>query len=86
MGTILYTAPEIIKNLDYTEKCDMWSVGLTLFEIYFGVLPYGYNANPKKINDIIYGQKKFIIRKSNNPTLDILFKSLLQIEPEKRIS
>ena len=40
MGTILYTAPEIIKNLDYTEKCDMWNIGLTLFESYFGVLPY----------------------------------------------
>ena len=35
MGTIVYTAPEIIKSLDYNEKCDMWSVGLTLFEIYF---------------------------------------------------
>ena len=49
MGTILYTAPELIKNLDYTEKCDLWSVGVTLFEIYFGVLPYGYNANTKKL-------------------------------------
>ena len=48
MGTILYTAPELIKNLDYTEKCDLWSVGVTLFEIYFGVLPYGYNATKKK--------------------------------------
>ena len=86
MGTILYTAPEIIKNLDYNEKCDMWSVGLTLFEIYFGALPYGHNANTKKINDMIYDEKNFIFRKSNNPTLDILFKSLLQIDPEKRMS
>ena len=86
MGTILYTAPEVIKNLDYDEKCDLWSVGVTLFEIYFGVLPYGYNANTKKINEIIYGEKDFIFRKSNIPSLDILFKSLLQIDPEKRMS
>ena len=85
MGTILYTAPEIIKNLDYTEKCDMWSVGLTLFELYFGVLPYDSDANTKKMNDMIYDEKKFVLRKSDIPTLDILFKKLLQINPEKRM-
>ena len=85
MGTILYTAPEIIKNLDYTEKCDMWSVGLTLFELYFGVLPYDSDANTKKMNDMIYDEKKFALRKSDIPTLDILFKKLLQINPEKRM-
>ena len=86
MGTILYTAPEIIKNLNYNEKCDMWSVGLTLFEIYFGCLPYGFNANTKIINDIIYNENNFNFRKSGIPTLDILFKSLLQIDPKKRMS
>ena len=86
MGTILYTAPEIIKNLDYDEKCDMWSIGVTLFEAYFGVTPYGYDINPNKINDIIYDEENFNFRKSNIPTLDILFKLLLQIDPEKRMS
>ena len=41
VGTILYTAPEIIKNVEYNEKCDLWSLGVTLFEIYFGYLPFG---------------------------------------------
>ena len=86
MGTILYIAPEILKNLDYDEKCDIWSAGLTLFEIYFGVLPYGWNATTKKINDMIYDEKKFIYKKSNIPTLDILFKRLLQINPENRMT
>ena len=86
MGTILYTAPEIIKNLDYNEKCDLWSVGLTLFEIYFGVLPYGSKPNIKKMNDMIYDEKKFIFGKSEIPTLDILFKRLLQINPNNRMS
>ena len=85
MGTILYTAPEIIKNLDYTEKCDMWSVGLTLFEIYFGVLPYGEDVNTKIMNDMIYNEKKFVYRKSNIATLDILFRRLLQINPDNRM-
>ena len=86
MGTILYTAPEIIKNLDYNEKCDLWSVGLTLFEIYFGILPYGWKPNIKKMNDMIYNEKKFVYRKSKIPTLDILFKRLLQINPNNRMT
>ena len=85
MGTIFYTAPEIIKNLDYTEKCDMWSIGLTLFDIYFGVLPYGSVVNTKIMNDMIYNEKKFVYRKSGIPTLDILFKRLLQINPKNRM-
>ena len=86
MGTIWYAAPEIIKNLDYDEKCDMWSVGITLFETYFGVSPYGYNMNIDKINDMIDDEENFKFRKTNIPTLDILFKLLLQIDPEKRMS
>ena len=85
MGTILYTAPEIIKNLNYTEKSDMWSIGITLFEIYFGVLPYGQIVNTKIINDMIYDEKKFVYRKSEIPTLDILFRRLLQINPNNRM-
>ena len=45
IGTILYTAPEILKNLKYNEKCDLWSLGVTLYELYFGFVPYGPNAN-----------------------------------------
>ena len=74
MGALFYTAPEIIKNLDYDEKCDMWSLVITLFEIYFGVVPYGFNPNQKIIEDMIYDEEKFIYRKSGIPTLDILFR------------
>ena len=86
MGAIFYTAPEIIKNLDYNEKCDMWSIGITLFEIYFGLLPYGWNPSQQILEEMIYDEKKFIYRKSGIPTLDILFKRLLQINPENRMS
>ena len=86
MGTIFYTAPEIVKNLNYNEKCDMWSVGMTLFEIYFGILPYGWYPNTAIMNDMIYDEEKFIFKKSEIPTLDILFRRLLQINPDNRMS
>ena len=86
MGTIFYTAPEIIKNQDYDEKCDMWSLGITLFEIYFGLLPYGWNPNAEIIEEMFYDEKNFVFKKSGIPTLDILFRRLLQINPDNRMT
>jgi serine/threonine protein kinase len=86
IDTILYTAPEIFKNLDYDEKCDLWSLGITLYEIYFGYLPYGPGCTNDKIMNTIYSPEKFIYQKSKIPNLDILFKRLLTIEPEDRMT
>ena len=86
MGTYMYLAPEIINNLKYDEKSDLWSLGLTLFEIYFGCLPFGQNASIDTVRNILNGKEKFIYRKSNIPTLDVLFKRLLCINPKERMS
>ena len=85
IGTIFYTAPEIIKNLKYDEKCDLWSLGVTLYELYFGKLPYGDNPNPFRINKVIHDEENFKFKKTYIPTLDILFKRLLVIDPKNRM-
>ena len=82
----MYMAPEIIKNELYDEKSDIWSLGVALFELYFGVLPFGQNVSINKVKRILYEKEKFIYRKSRIPTLDVLFKRLLTINPKERIS
>ena len=86
IGTILYTAPEIIKNLKYDEKCDLWSLGVTLYQLYFGESPYGNNISKNQILKTIYDEKNFKLKNSNIPTLDILFRRLLVINPKERMS
>ena len=86
MGTILYSAPEIIKNLEYDEKSDYWSLGIVLFELYFGCFPFDPYASVHKVKRIIEGKEDFIYRKSYIPTLDVLFKRLLCINPSERMS
>ena len=97
IGNIFYAAPEIIKNLEYDEKCDLWSLGVTLHELYFGNIPFYnledsialYDQTPFTNNFIIekiYDEKKFIFKKSKIPTLDILFKRLLTINPNERMT
>ncbi len=43
LGSPIYTAPQILKSDNrngYTDKCDVWSTGILLFEILYGKLPY----------------------------------------------
>ena len=88
IGALLYAAPEIIKNYEYDEKCDLWSLGISLFELYFGVLPYGTKATKLPIQKIIYSKNKdnFKYKKTEIPCLDILFRRLMVIDPEERMT
>lgn len=33
VGTPFYLAPELWENLEYSEKSDMWSLGVILYEL-----------------------------------------------------
>ena len=85
IGSVLYSAPEVNQGLQYDEKCDIWSFGITLFELYFGSLPYGYDPTPNSILTIIDDPENFILRKSGIPNLDIFFKKVLAIDPKDRM-
>ena len=93
IGTFLYNAPEIIQDMKYDEKVDLWSLGITLFELYFGVVPYGYKTDEHTILNVIYDEENIVLKKTFKQnempkfaTLDILFKRLLTINPEERMT
>ncbi len=33
-------APEIISDSEYTNKADIWSLGITYYEMLFGCIPF----------------------------------------------
>ena len=87
IGTFLYSSPEIISGLEYNEKTDLWSLGITLFELFFGYLPYGTDPSINTIKNIVLDDNNnFMIKKTNIPSLDILFKRLLVINPDYRMT
>ena len=43
-GTPLYMAPEIMTQSKYTNKADLWSIGIILYEILFARRPYNANS------------------------------------------
>ncbi len=43
-GTPHYLAPEVIMGKGYSYSSDYWSVGITMFEIFYGYVPFGQGA------------------------------------------
>jgi cGMP-dependent protein kinase len=45
IGTPHYIAPEIIIGKGYSLTCDYWSLGICMYEIFYGSCPFGNSAN-----------------------------------------
>ena len=51
-GTPHYLAPEIIIGKGYSYSADYWSLGITMFELFYGYVPFGQGS--KETMDIYY--------------------------------
>jgi len=49
LGTPLYMAPELVKQQKYTEKVDVWSLGVIVYQLLSGITPFDGN-NMKEVN------------------------------------
>jgi len=85
VGTISYMAPEVILGDKYNNKCDLWSLGIILYILYFQEVPYAGDAI-----DAVFGKirtkGKTLLKKSGNNNFDDLISRLLEADPNKRIS
>lgn len=43
-GTPLYMAPELVQEQPYNHAADLWSLGVILYELYYGSPPF-YTSN-----------------------------------------
>ena len=85
IGTLSYMAPEIMENKEYNEKCDLWSLGIVIYTLYFKQYPYNGNTEMGIIQQIkSYGQR--FLKKTGNSYLDDLISRLLTYDPNKRIN
>lgn len=56
VGTLPYMAPEIINNEKYDRTVDWWALGIMLYEMMYGNLPFEH-TNQKTLFDKILNEK-----------------------------
>jgi calcium-dependent protein kinase len=58
LGTPYYIAPEVLVG-NYTEKCDMWSIGVIMFIMLSGTPPFNGHTDEEIMNAVKKGAFKF---------------------------
>lgn len=56
-GTLFYAAPEVLEIQDelpqYNQQCDLWSLGVILFTMLSGKVPFRARSNAESAADVI---------------------------------
>lgn len=82
-GTTGYTAPEVLSKKPYGKACDMWSLGVILYAMLHGYLPFhGTNAEMKQ--KILACDYRFSRRTHISSNAKALIKQLLSMDPSLR--
>ena len=58
VGTPYYVAPEVL-SMSYGKECDIWSLGVVLYTMLSGTLPFGGDTNAEIFNNIKMANIKF---------------------------
>ena len=78
-----YIAPEIMEK-KYNKNCCVWSIGIIIFQMFFGELSYNYNNDINEYVQIIRTTYKYSDDISSE--LKDLLDRMIEIDPTKRIS
>jgi len=87
-GSLEYTAPEILVESPYTQSCDMWSLGVVLYAMVSGELPFGNAQDPGICARIVAGRFDFSTSAWDNigPSCRSLVSGLLAVDAEERLT
>ena len=88
-GTLSYVSPEVLQDIPYDQKCDIWSIGVVSYLLLSGVLPFDDENNNKEIaRKTVYEKTPFYPSLWNNiskEAIDFVDK-LLQKDPKDRMT
>ena len=86
IGSPNFISPEVLLGKGYSFSCDYWSIGICIYYIFYGVLPFGNNSV-----EIIDTYKEIIEKEvsfpdNNNIELNSLLNTLLDKNENNRLS
>ncbi|XP_047280149.1 maternal embryonic leucine zipper kinase isoform X13 [Homo sapiens] len=84
-GSLAYAAPELIQGKSYLgSEADVWSMGILLYVLMCGFLPFDDDNVMALYKKIMRG--KYDVPKWLSPSSILLLQQMLQVDPKKRIS
>lgn len=86
IGTPNFISPEVLLGKEYSFPCDYWSIGVCLYYIYYGILPFGNNSLEltDTYKEILEDELKF--PDNSNKELNSLLSSLMNKNEKSRYS
>ena len=87
IGTIHYMAPEMLMGNHYSFGIDVWAIGIILYEIFYGKLPFGVGM--KEPNEVLSDIKEgnlILPSDPKNTGINELLKKLLDKKPSFRLN
>ncbi|CAK75359.1 unnamed protein product (macronuclear) [Paramecium tetraurelia] len=84
----LYAAPEILlktQQSQYEDKCDIFSLGLVFYKMFFGTLPFPENIAQEQLVELYRSQDFNPIIEDLSENTNYILNGMLQIDQQKRI-
>jgi serine/threonine protein kinase len=88
-GTLAYVAPEVLKMEGYGREVDIWSIGVIMYVLLRGRLPFEGKKKSQIVSKTLSGKLFFdgdpVWEKISSEAKELI-RALLQVDPERRIS
>ncbi|KAF5302300.1 hypothetical protein FQA39_LY10339 [Lamprigera yunnana] len=75
-GTLVYMAPEIITSRSYSQQCDVWAIGVIMYMLLSGSLPFYSDQEPELTATICEEEPSYARFAASPEAIDLMTKLL----------
>ena len=87
IGTVHYMSPEMLNGKPYSFSTDIWAIGVIIYEVFYGELPFGIDLkDPKEVLNDIRERRVILPYDPKTGNINEAIKNLLHKKDKKRMS